>query len=227
MKPEEQTELTKKAIAALAQRCPRLFELCYWAGTACIAIEELHHRQSFDLDFHTRHAFQDVRPILAEIERAFPGDFHLIQAPDGNGAAFQGALCLPGGEQITIEVLSNYEDVPADDLVESKTVRGVMRVSLARYLADKVQCVAERVEARDLVDILTLLRQVPAMEKRALRILANQDAVILAERLLCWSDEELILDLEAYDDVNPDDAIECRDRLLGWLKEAPPLEGDE
>lgn len=29
---------------------------CYWAGTSATALEELGHRESFDLDFHTREA---------------------------------------------------------------------------------------------------------------------------------------------------------------------------
>ena len=44
------------ALRIIAKRCPRLCANCYWSGTAAIAIEELEHRQSLDLDFHTRSA---------------------------------------------------------------------------------------------------------------------------------------------------------------------------
>ena len=218
MDSERQVELSRAALKQIGERCPRLAKTCYWAGTAAISIEELHHRQSFDLDFHTRKALYNVRPILAEIRAAFPGDFEIVQAPDEFGSGFRGVLALPGGERITIEVLSNYQDVPASDLVDTETSQYMKRVSLSRYLADKVQCVAERIEARDLVDILFVLRKTPAMEALARRLLAEQDALLLVERLLGWTDTEIENDLLAYDDVSADDAREARDLLLRWIK---------
>jgi len=56
MDGERQVEVSRAALSRLGERCPRLAKTCYWAETAAIAIEELHHRQSFDLDFHTRNA---------------------------------------------------------------------------------------------------------------------------------------------------------------------------
>lgn len=63
----------RQVLAALAGKCERLRRTCYWAGASAIALEELHHRGSFDLGFHTRKALAEVRPILAEIQQAFPG----------------------------------------------------------------------------------------------------------------------------------------------------------
>ena len=147
------SELVRDALRILVKRCPRLAAACYWAGISAISLEELGHRSSLDLDFHTRRALEDVRPLLAEIQRAFPGQFQIIEGPDASGAGFRGVLRLSGGRSITIEFLSNYEDVPIDDLVASSTAPPIERVSLARYLADKVQCFVERVEARDLLDL--------------------------------------------------------------------------
>lgn len=218
MDSDRQEQLSREAIRLLAERCPRLAKTCYWAGTAAIAIEELHHRKSFDLDFHTRKALRDVRPILAEIRAAFPGAFEIVQSPDEFGSGFQGTLTLPSGDRITIEVLSNFEDVPDSDIVVASTSDRMQRVSLSRYLADKIQCIAERAEARDLVDILVVLRANPAMHTLAHHFLAAQDAVLLVERLLGWSDSALADDLEAYDDVSVNDAKEARDLLLEWIK---------
>jgi len=61
MDPERQTEIAQNALRLLGEKCPRPAKMCYWAGTAAIAGEELHHRQSFDLDFHSREALYDVR----------------------------------------------------------------------------------------------------------------------------------------------------------------------
>lgn len=205
------------AMRLLYRRCPRLSRMCYWAGSAAIAIEELHHRLSFDLDFHTRQALGDVRPILAEIRKAFAEDFEMLQSPDEFGSGFCGVLTLPDGARIVVEVLSNYEDVQDDELVESTTCPGIRRVSLARYLADKIQCVAERAEARDLADIFAVLQHRPEMEVQARRLLQDQDALILAERLLMWTDERITTDLAAYEDVAPEDARRCRNMLLNWL----------
>jgi len=218
MDSDEHEQLTRRAIQLLAERCTRLAKTCYWAGTAAIALEELHHRKSFDLDFHTRKALYDVRPILAEIRAAFPDAFEIVQSPDEFGSGFEGILTLPSGDRITIEVLSNYEDVTDSDLVEARASDRIQRVSLSRYLADKIQCIAERVEARDLVDILIVLRKNPSMQALAHRLLAAQDAVLLVERLLGWSDAELENDLAAYEDVSVSDAREARELLLKWIK---------
>lgn len=220
MKDDKLTLSARGALRVLAERCPRLTGLCYWAGTASIAIEDLHHRQSFDLDFHTQRALQNTLPILAEIQHAFPDDFEVTQTPDAFGSGFQGVLTLPDGNRITIEVLANYEDVPDDELVTSRTAPAFKRIGLARYLADKIQCIAERSEARDLVDIRAVLRQSPAFEQRAREMLAQQDALLIAERLLSWSDEGIAGDLEAYPDVDPGDAREACDLLLSWLRES-------
>ena len=219
MQENPQIEIARRALRLLVKRCPRLAKTCYWAGTASISAEELHHRQSFDLDFHTRKALQNTLPILAEIRAAFPNAFEVVQAPDEFGSGFQGVLTLPDGERITVEILSNYEDVPEQDLVDAQAASGLKRVTLSRYLADKIQCIAERAEARDLVDILAVLRHAPAMEEQARRMLAEQDAILVAERLLAWTDEGIAKDLEGYNDVSPADAHYARDLLLKWLKD--------
>jgi hypothetical protein len=58
-------------------------------------------------------------------------------------------------------------------------------------------------------------------------MLARQDALILAERLLAWKDRDIRRDLKAYRDVDPADAEEARDLLLKWLKRdpTPPASG--
>ena len=56
------------------------------------------------------------------------------------------------------------------------------------------------------------------MDVLARRLLAAQDALLLVERLLGWSDAALEHDLEAYDDVSAGDAREARDLLLQWIK---------
>lgn len=215
---KEQREILKEALSLLVERCPRLVRQCYWAGTASVAMEELGHRESFDLDFHTRKALEDVRPILAEIEQAFPGSFEVLQAPDEFGSGFRGVLALPSGESVTVETLANYEETPLADLVPSTVAPGFLRVSLGRYLADKIQCVAERAEARDLVDLCAVLTRHPGLVATARRLVAEQDALLLAERLLAWTNEALEKDLRPYRDVTPADARQARDLLLAWVR---------
>lgn len=214
-----ETELIQEALRALAQRCPRLVKSFYWAGTSAISAEELGHRPSLDLVFHTLKALADVRPLLAEIQKAFPGAFEVLDAPDEFGSGFRGVLTLPGGRRITVEALSGHEDVPSGDLVASATAPRMKRVALARYLADKIQCVAERTEARDLVDVHAVLDRRPELVPVAKRIVKEQDAVLLAERLHRWSDDEIARDLAAYAGVDPAHACRTRDRILEWLKE--------
>lgn len=215
---ERKSEVIKVALQLLAERCPRLVQRCYWAGTASISLEELGHRESFDLDLHTRRALEDVRPILAEIQQAFPGKFQVLQSPDEFGSGFRGVLALPGGESITVEAMSNYEEVQPEELVSSSTAPEMKRVSLARYLADKIQCVVERAEARDLLDIDAVLKQRRELVPTAKQIVAQQDALLLAERLLGWTDEAIEKDLRSYVGVSPADAQRARDQLLQWLK---------
>ena len=104
------------------------------------------------------------------------------------------------------------------DLVDSVTAPGLRRVSLRRYLEDKVQCVAERSEARDLVDIGAVLQRRRELELAARQALAAQDAILLAERLQAWTDAAIAADLEGYPDVDPAEAARTRDLLLAWLK---------
>lgn len=141
-------EVLRRAVSEIAQHCPRLVARCYWAGTSAIALEELGHRESFDLDFHTREALVDTRPLLAELEHEFPGRVEVVSAPDSFGSGFSGLLELPGGAKVTIQVFAGFESVPDTDLVRSTTAPLLLRVALHRYLADKIQCVVERLEAR-------------------------------------------------------------------------------
>ncbi|MBI4618449.1 MAG: nucleotidyl transferase AbiEii/AbiGii toxin family protein [Planctomycetes bacterium] len=184
-----------------------------------IALEDLGHRQSFDLDFHTRAALVDTRPLLAELERSTEGGFEVVQVPDELGSGFGGLLALPGGEKIAIQVLSNYEDVPEGDLVPSTTAPPIQRVTLRRYLADKIQCVVERVEARDLFDIGAVLGARPDLSLAARRFVADQDALLLAERLTGWSEASIAEDLGAYAGVDPRQAVVTLKMLLSWLAE--------
>src|SRR4029077_14707395 len=103
-----------------------------------------------------------------------------------------------------------FDEVPDEDLVASKTAADVRRVTLLRYLADKVQCVVERIEARDLVDIRAVMARNPRLRYALSKIVSEQHALILAERLLGWTDEALREDLKLYPGVNPDDAIAMR-----------------
>ena len=218
MVEDEQNRILVKALHLIAERCPRTVKVCYWAGASAISLEETHHRRSFDLDFHTRKALFDVRPLLAELQLAFAGRFELITAPDEFGSGFKGVLVLSGKEQVTIEVLSNYQDVSDDELVESRLIPGIKRIGFVRFLADKIQCIAERSEARDLVDLLALIRHDPGITELAKELVAGQDALILCERLLLWTDSALRSDLEIYEDVDPEQAMEARELLLSWIK---------
>ena len=202
----------------LVSRCPRLARSCYWAGSACIATEELGHRKSYDLDFHTLMALRDVRPILAEVRRALGPTFETVSEPDEFGSGFRGVMTLPDGSKMGVEVLSNYEDVHPNDLVSSSLEPRIRRVTLSRYLRDKVQCVAERTEARDLADITAVLRARPGLAAVARTAVSAQDALLLSERLLSWTDEAVVTDLAGYEDIAPEDAITARELLLGWVR---------
>ena len=210
-------ENLREALRTLMEKCPGLGEAVYWGGTSAVSLEELKHRQSFDLDLHTRQALRDVRPILARIRAAFKGAFTVEQAPDEFGSGFRGALQLPNGARVTIEVLSNYQDVPDSALVACTTAPGLKRSSLPKYLADKIQCVCERNEARDLVDICAVLESHPELTDLAKQLVSEEDPLLIAERLAAWTDVEISGDLSAYPDVDPADARWTRDLIISWL----------
>ena len=90
----------------------------------------------------------------------------------------------------------------------------------ARYVEDKVQCLVERTEARDLVDLRATLTLRPELEGFIRQVVADQDALLLSERLLAWDDGGIRQDLASYEDVDPLHAFAMRDLLLSWLKEA-------
>jgi hypothetical protein len=107
------------------------------------------------------------------------------------GSGFTGLVELPGGAKLTVQVFAGFEEV---------------------------QCVLERIEASDLVDIAAVLERVPRMNRVVRRAVAAQDALLLVERLLGWTDESIREDLRAYHDVEPADAIAMRDELLALVR---------
>ncbi len=218
MNAEQRQQILRRTVVEIAARCPRLVGQCYWAGTSAIAIEELGHRESFDLDFHTQEALVDTRPLLAELERAFAGAFEIVHAPDRFGSGFTGVLDLADHVKLALQVFAGFEAVPDADLVAASTAPALRRITLRRYLADKLQCVLERIEARDLIDIWAVLRSRPEMDRTLRRAVAAQDALLLAERLLGWTDASIREDLRAHRDVEPEDAMAMRDRLLKLVK---------
>jgi len=90
-------------------------------------------------------------------------------------------------------------------------------VSLAKYLRDKLTCLVERSEARDLVDIIFVVEHKASLLGLARRALANLDEVLLTERLLNWTDHALAANLKGYPGVDPGRAVQARNLLLGWL----------
>jgi predicted nucleotidyltransferase component of viral defense system len=118
-----------------------------------------------------------------------------------------------------IEVLSNFDDVSKEDLSEAKIVKGVKRVSLNKYLRDKLQCLCERTEARDLADIFAVLQKFPKLVNFAHQCLLQIDLVLLSQRLLDWNDEALKSDLLKYNDIKFDEVKAMRDKMLAWIKE--------
>ena len=104
-------------------------------------------------------------------------------------------LALPQGGKVNLEVLSNLEDADQDDLVRSTVARKLMRITVRKYLADKVQCIVERLEARDLVDIHAVVQNDPRLENT-------------------------IKHLRAYTGADPKAAIRMRNLILGWLKDS-------
>jgi hypothetical protein len=217
---EQERLIIRQFLDELSQRCPRLIESCYWAGTSAISLEELNHRRSFDIDLHTKEALVDVRPFLRELEQAFASRLKVTAMPGGARSGFRAIVILDNGETITLEVLSNFETVENDQLVASTLASKMKRVSLAKYLTDKIQCLVDRTEARDLVDIAAVLAARPEHETLACKLIAQQDYAMLVERLLGWSDDSLQADLEAYDDVDWRTAAKMRDKILSWVQRA-------
>lgn len=219
MDAPDRSKLLVASARRIAERCPRLVDQCYWAGTSVVALEDLQHRESFDLDFHTREALVDTRPLLAELHKAFPRAFEIVDPPDGHGSGFTGLLDAGHGHKVTMQVMAGFEDVPDHDLQPSSTVAALRRITLPRYVADKVQCVLERLEARDLFDIHAALRHQPALERALRRAVADQDELLFAERLTGWTDASITDDLRAHREVDPAHAIAMRDRLKAVLHE--------
>jgi hypothetical protein len=208
-----------EVLALLAARCPRLLKACYWSGTSPIILEETHHRQSYDIDLHTLRALRDVRPLQAELQRGLGKDYRVLSAPDSLGSGFRGSLDVASGNQIVIEVLASFESPKKTDLIASRLVPAWRRVGLRRYTLDKLQCVVERAEARDLVDLQVMFRYRPELAALAQSRIAELDQLLLAERLLSWSDGALANDLKAYPGVDWQIAARARDQLLDWLNE--------
>lgn len=215
---EDLAQLLLSALGEIVSSCPRVVRRCYWAGTSAISIEELQHRNSFDIDLHTLRAQASTAPILQDLQQQFGPRFSLIETPNPYGAGFQGALSVTGGQSLTLQVMSNFQTVKKSEVVPSSRIPVLLRVGLTKYLRDKLTCLVERAEARDLVDVQATLRQRPDLEKVARKELAALDEVLLVERLLAWSDQAIAGDLKLYPEVDPALACSARDLLLKWVK---------
>lgn len=127
-------------------------------------------------------------------------------------------LRLAAGTGPSLQVFAGFERVPDADLVPSAIAPPLRRTALQRYVADRVQCVVERVEARDLADIAAVVRARPDLRRSLRRAVAAQDALLLTERLLQWTDSAIRADLRAYRDIEPVGAIAMRDWLLDTVR---------
>lgn len=214
---EDLASILATTLREIVSACPSVRTSCYWAGTSAIALEELRHRDSFDIDLHTIHPLEDLRPLLAELDAAFSPRLLVAEPPGPYRSGFQGVIQVAGDKDLTLQVMANYEEVPLEHLVESTLVPGFRRIGLAKYLRDKLTCLVERAEARDLVDVMYTIEHRPSLEGLAQRALATLDELLLAERLLSWTDQLLEADLKAYPGVDPGRARQARDVLLSWL----------
>ncbi len=214
---EDLAAILAATLREIVSTCPGVKSSCYWAGTSAIALEELKHRDSFDIDLHTIHALEDLRPLLAELDRTFSTRLLVAEPPGPYRSGFQGIIQVADGKELTLQVMANFEEVPLDQLVDSTLIPGLRRVGLGKDLRDKLTCLVERAEARDLVDVMFSIEHRPSLESLARRALSTLDEVLLAERLLSWTDQLLEADLKAYPGVDPGRARQARDLLLSWL----------
>lgn len=140
---EDLASILAATLREIVSDCPSVKTSCYWAGTSAIALEELKHRDSFDIDLHTIRALEDLRPLLAEMETTFTTRLSLAEPPGPYRSGFQGIIQVSDGKELTLQVMANYEEVPLDQLVDSTLVPGLRRVGLAKYLRDKLTCLVE------------------------------------------------------------------------------------
>lgn len=59
----------------------------------------------------------------------------------------------------------------------------------------------------------------PRMRYALQKFVSEQDALLLAERLLAWTEDAIREDLKAYPDVDPGAAVAMKDELLAMLKQ--------
>lgn len=70
----------------------------------------------------------DVRPLLAELQRAFPRAIEVVRPPDAFGSGLSAVLKLQRRAKLTVEVFGGFEAVPSSDLVPSKVAPKLRRV---------------------------------------------------------------------------------------------------
>lgn len=67
-------------------------------------------------------AFVDARPLLAEFQKRFGQTFELVETPNPYGAGFQGQLDVGADSLLTIQVMTNFQDVKNNGLVPSRQI---------------------------------------------------------------------------------------------------------
>ena len=67
---------------------------------------------------------------------AFKDRFTLIEPPNPYGSGFQGALKVATSEELTVQVMANFEEVPLEQLVPSRRVPGIRRVGIFGHIVE-------------------------------------------------------------------------------------------
>ena len=116
-----------------------------------------------------------------------------------------------------MEVRSSYQDTKPWELVVATLVPAFRRITLRRYVEDKVQCIVERAEARDLIDLRATLTLRPELESFIKQAVAEQDALL--RNGCCPGMTQPFAEISRHTRTSNPETSDMRKLLLSWLKE--------
>lgn len=161
---KDYVHLMQQALSEIAEAIPKSHEKLYLGGTAPVSIRHLRHAISLDLDFHTNQALAPTSLEARSLKKHFKGRLEWFEADHEfgifRGAIDSGEIDQNGGKiLIEIDLFSHFEDTPNELLEDGGTWSKFKTTSLHAYLKNKVTCLEERAEAKDLYHLYCLWKE--------------------------------------------------------------------
>jgi len=177
----------QQSVTEVVTAAPELAKTCYLSGTMPVTVIDQPFAMSIDMDWRTKKTHQSPSGIVKTLADTL-GDRFEVEEADREFGIYR-AIIRPakkGGVLMSLDLFSSFE--PAKTL-RTFPVTGVSAESFADYLANKVACLTERMEVKDLFHLCALTKNPKTARDTWDAIGDGIGADELAERIIMAKDD--------------------------------------